>query len=131
MTVPVDVLIIEDDKQLGILVKDLLRAHWPMPGTRYLLAESLTQALGFVRILIPSLIVMDLHMEDAEGFAALHALLDTLGALQRRVPIVLLSGNLTEEDGLTAIMLGAADYIIKGSPTQSMLLAIRKVWARG
>ena len=58
-----------------------------------------------------AVVLLDLGLPDAEGLAGLAA----IKALVADVPIVVLSGNDSSDLGLSAVVAGAQDYLVKGS----------------
>lgn len=62
-------------------------------------------------------VLLDLALPDSQG-------LDTVGVLRDLagdVPLIVLSGNDDEEVGLSAVVAGAQDYLVKGSFDASLL----------
>jgi len=64
-----------------------------------------------------SALLLDLALPDSQGLEGLALLRDLAG----NAPIIVLSGNDDEEIGLSAVVAGAQDYLVKGSFDASLL----------
>ncbi|WP_439535640.1 response regulator [Methyloversatilis sp.] len=106
-------------------------------GLRALLAEAghqvlgdsgdLTVALAEVQRLLPDVVLVDLSLGDRSG-------LELLSELQsRRVPVrcLVLTMSAQPRHVANALRLGAAGYVLKGSPAEELLAAIERVQRGG
>ena len=125
--IPEDVLIIEDDVQIARLVAAEMSKIWPVSSTSYHFMPNLQRALDFLAVFTPDFIMLDLNLPDSEGLATLQAILNV--PHMQSIPIVVMSGYITDMEGLQALHHGAADYIVKGSKANT-LLTVAKAWAR-
>ena len=106
------VLLIEDNPGDARLVR-LMFDEAP-PGSMPMLRWEPTAADGVERLLVQpgcTAVLLDLGLPDAQGLESLQRVRDHAG----QVPIVVLSGNDDEEIGLSAVVAGAQDYLVKGS----------------
>jgi PAS domain S-box-containing protein len=56
-------------------------------------------------------VLLDLGLPDGQGLQALHL----IQAHARQAPIIVLTGDMSEDLGLAAVSAGAQDYLVKGS----------------
>src|SRR4030042_1977076 len=100
----VEILIIEDDREMTWLLTDLFEAA----GYRVRAASDGLHALHLVQKHLPDLIVLDLMMPRMDGW-------ETCRHIRKcsDVPIIVVSGRDDESDIVRALDLGADDYITK------------------
>lgn len=99
-------LLVEDNPGDARLVRELLAR----PGLEIVTVEQLQEALEAVAATPFTVALVDPGLPDSSG-------LETIGALLRKapmLPIVVLSGLDDENMALSAIQLGAQDYVVKG-----------------
>lgn len=110
------------------VVRDGLRALLVEAGHEVLGASGdLTVALAEVQRLAPDLVLLDLSLGDRSG-------LELLAELQRRqVPArcLVLTMSAQPRHVAQALRLGAAGYVLKGSPAEELLAAIEQVQRGG
>jgi len=106
------VLLVEDNPGDARLVRTMFEDAPPgtLPELRWdqtvrAASERLSREPGCVAVLL------DLGLPDCAGVEALAMLRDQT----EQVPIIVLSGNDDEEIGLSAVVNGAQDYLVKGS----------------
>jgi DNA-binding response OmpR family regulator len=99
-----DVLLIEDDLELGRLLRDELR------GAGYLCrwATTAQRALRELEVRLADLVILDLQLPDRSGFDLLPEL-----RARARAPILVVTARVLGEDKVRALDLGADDYITK------------------
>ncbi|MCZ6655071.1 MAG: ATP-binding protein [Planctomycetota bacterium] len=108
-TRPIRVLLVEDNPGDVRLASEMLK----VPGqARYeqIVHERLSAALEYLDRHSVDVVLLDLSLPDSQG-------LETLTRMQRanpELPIVILSGLADEQVALSAVQLGAQDYIVKG-----------------
>lgn len=108
------IVLVEDDRGDAFLVEELLaeaglniELHW---------ARSVADARSHLRPGVHC-VLLDLNLPDAEGFQALHTVLE-------RVPgaaILVLTGHADEHRGVQAVAAGAQDYLVKGQVDGGLL----------
>ena len=110
------VLIVEDDRKISSFIQTILEAN----GYQALTAERCQQGLLVFASHMPDLVMLDLGLPDMDG-----------GEFIRRVrmastaPIIVLSARTEESDKVTALDLGANDYITKPFGTAELLARVR------
>jgi two-component system, OmpR family, KDP operon response regulator KdpE len=110
------VLLIEDDPA----IRRFLRAVLPAKGHR--LAEAATAADGLDKAARerPDVIVLDLGLPDRDGLEVLKELREWT-----RLPVIVLSARQQEGDKVTALDLGADDYLTKPFGIAELLARLR------
>lgn len=106
------------------LLRDGLRAVLQAAGHQ-VVGESAdpTQALAELRDLGPVVVLLDLHLGQRSGF-------ELLTELQRRAPqvrAIVLTMSAQPRHVAEALRLGAAGYVLKGSPASQLLEAVDAV----
>jgi DNA-binding NarL/FixJ family response regulator len=120
----VDVLIVDDDP--------LVRAGLAMmlggaPDIRVVAqAGDGTEVLSLVDRHAPDVVLMDVRMPRMDGLAATEA----LRARQRAPEVVILTTFDADEHVLRALRAGAAGFVLKDTPPEEIVAAVRRV-ARG
>jgi two-component system, NarL family, invasion response regulator UvrY len=110
------------------LVRDGLRAVLEDAGHRVVgEAEAPAPALDALRRLEPEIVLLDLKLGSHSGFE----LLETLQ--QRALPTRAIVVTMSEQprDVAEALRLGAAGYVLKGTPAREVLAAVNTVAAGG
>ena len=74
-----------------------------------------------------SLVLLDLHLQDADGFTALECCLEQYP----RTPVAIISASTKPTDMQRALDMGAAGYIPKNTTGELMLSALRMILAGG
>lgn len=103
---PIRVLVVDDSAAGRAAIADILVGTgqveivgWAMDGL---------QALRLVHDLKPDAITLDLEMPEMDGFTFLRLLM-----AQRATPVVVVSTDSRPEASLTALELGAVDFVVK------------------
>ena len=115
-----DILVVDDETDIRMLVADILEDE----GYACRVAACSTSALKAVEERLPGLVVLDIWLRDSE--------LDGLGILERlmsshpSLPVVMISGHGTVETAVTAIKMGAYDFIEKPFKADRLLLMVRR-----
>ncbi|MBC8351645.1 MAG: SpoIIE family protein phosphatase [Planctomycetes bacterium] len=116
MTTPLRVLLIEDNLDDVVLVRQTLRDAAPADFE----IESTTRLEDGLKLLREQhfdIALLDLTLPDSYGietFDRLHS--------QSDVPVVVLSGNTNDEVALEALEHGAQDYLVKGTVSGDLLV---------
>jgi PleD family two-component response regulator len=111
------ILVIDDDRTTVSLLKRFLqrKGYSRVDG----ISDS-GQALETCDTFDPDLILLDLIMPNVDGFALLKALRSD--ASETFLPIIVLTGDTTEEAKERALEAGATDFLVKPvSPTEALL----------
>ena len=112
----ISVLIVEDDRNIANFVRTSLEAN----GYQVLTAERCGQGILMQNSHISDLVVLDLGLPDMDGEVFIREV--------RRVsavPIIVLSARAEEDDKVSALDLGANDYITKPFGTAELLARVR------
>ena len=110
------ILIIEDDRSICNFVETMLQAA----GYQVLTAASCSQGLMVFSSHKPDLAVLDLGLPDMDGVEFIRSV-----RADSTAPILVLSARTDERDKVTALDLGANDYITKPFGTEELLARIR------
>lgn len=116
-----DILVVEDNKELGTLLRDFLVAE----GYSVLLAESGEEALACFESNLIRLIVLDIMLPGMDGFAVCCKIRE-----EYNTPIIVISAKAEKEDKLNALLLGADDYIEKPYDIDLLLAKIGGIFKR-
>ena len=110
------ILSVEDDRSVSAMLSAMLDAH----QYETLTADTCSQGLMMLSSHVPDLVILDLGLPDRDG-------LDFIRTARRdsAVPILVLSARSTEKDKVTALDLGANDYVTKPFSTAELLARIR------
>jgi DNA-binding NarL/FixJ family response regulator len=120
----VTVLLVDDHP----LVLDALRQAVDRTGAFEVhTAISLSEGREAVRLLEPAVIVCDVRLPDGSGLR----LIEEAKAVNTRTACLVLSSFATAQYVTTARRLGAAGYLLKTEPTDTIIAAIRTVAAGG
>jgi two-component system, NtrC family, nitrogen regulation response regulator NtrX len=118
--VSLDVLIVEDEKDIAELIADILQNA----GFSARIASCSREAFAEMQIRIPNAIILDLWLKGSD--------LDGLGILEKikssysLLPVVVISGHGTIETAISAIKLGAYDYIAKPLSQEKLLITLKR-----
>ena len=110
------VLIIEDDRNIASFIQTILEAN----GYQALTAERCQQGMMVFASHNPDLVVLDLGLPDLDGEDFIRMV-----RVGSTVPIIVLSARSDERDKVSALDLGANDYITKPFGTAELLARVR------
>ncbi|MFE0500035.1 winged helix-turn-helix domain-containing protein [Lysobacter soli] len=113
------VLLVEDDPQVAGLVARYLDNH----GFRCSSAADSSQMDVALRAEPIDLILLDLGLPDEDGLMALRR-------LDRRIPVIIVTGRGESVDRVVGLELGADDYVTKPFEFRELLARIRSVLRR-
>jgi two-component system KDP operon response regulator KdpE len=113
---PPRILLVDDEVPIQRAVAPLLRSR----GYDVDVAATGDEALKSVRTHPPDLIVLDLGLPDIEGTEVCRRI-----RAESAIPIVVLSARGAEADKVTALDLGADDYVTKPFGPEELLARIR------
>jgi two-component system KDP operon response regulator KdpE len=117
----VKIIVADDDPQMLVALRIILRAH----GYDALTARNGAEALDLVATERPDLLVLDLGMPQLDG-------LDVIRAVRgwSTLPILVVSGRSDSTDKVEALDAGADDYVSKPFATDEFLARIRALTRR-
>ena len=115
------ILVVEDEPQIAILVRDYLEHA----GFSVLLAADGASGLALARTRRPDAMVLDLGLPSVDG-------LDVVRAVRRdsMMPIVILTARGDETDRVAGLELGADDYVVKPFSPKELVARVRAVLRR-
>jgi two-component system KDP operon response regulator KdpE len=109
-------ILIEDERQIRRFVRTALEAEgWSVHE-----AETMRQGLSDARARRPDLIILDLGLPDGDGVEFLR---DLRG--WSKVPVIVLSARVGEQDKIGALDAGADDYLTKPFGVGELLARVR------
>jgi two-component system, OmpR family, response regulator AdeR len=115
------VLVVEDDTAIA----EILQAYLARAGHRSVRAADGETALQLARSLRPDLLLLDLNLPRKDGFAVLAQLRQ-----QEDTPVIVISALDEEIDKLTALRIGADDYVVKPFNPNEVMARISAVLRR-
>ena len=110
------VLVVEDEKSISHFISTILNNN----GYEAMKARSGSEALSMISSHCPDLIILDLGLPDMDG-------LDILRQIRSwsSLPVVVVSARSHERNKVTALDLGADDYLTKPFGTDELLARVR------
>ena len=111
------ILLVEDDEALSFIVKDNLEQN----SYQVDLAENGEIALEFFNNIKYDMIILDVMLPKVDGFEVAQR----IRRKDEQVPIIFLTARSMTEDKITALTLGADDYIPKPFSMEELLLKIK------
>jgi PleD family two-component response regulator len=116
------ILVVDDDRISVNLLEQLLQRHG---YTRVMGITASRSAVETCATFDPDLLLLDLIMPEVDGFAVLDALRSD--ASEDFLPIVVLTGDVSEESKARALEAGATDFLVKPVSQTEALLRIRNL----
>ncbi len=116
-----DILIVEDSKELLQLLTDFLRAE----GYTVSAADNGEKALSLYERYGARLVLLDINLPGMDGFAVCERI-----RAQGNTPIIMLTARVSKEDKLSGLILGADDYIEKPYDIDILLAKIKGIFKR-
>lgn len=116
MNSKINILLIEDDKSINTFITTSLC------GNRYRVITALTgkEGVSLAASLCPDVILLDLGLPDIDGCDVLRQLRSWSS-----ISVIVISARTKEQDKVTALDLGADDYITKPFGTAELMARIR------
>ena len=113
-----DILIVDDEADIRMLTAGILEDE----GYQTREAANSTDALGSIEMRRPSLVLLDIWLlgSDLDGLG----ILETVKKSHPSIPVVMMSGHGNIETAVSAIRLGAYDFIEKPFKADRMLLVV-------
>ena len=115
-----DILVVDDEIDIRRLVSDILHDA----GYNARIAANSTDAINEINKKVPNAIVLDIWLQNSE--------LDGLGILEiikKRyplLPVIIISGHGTIQTAVTAIKMGAYDYIEKPFTHDKLMIVLKR-----
>ena len=115
------VLVVEDEREIGALMRDFLEAD----GFAVVNAESASTALRAIDVDAPDCVLLDIMLPDESGFDLCRRIRE-----HSDVPVLFLSARDTDADKLRGLGLGADDYIVKSATPAEVVARVKAVMRR-
>lgn len=116
-----DVLIVEDNKEIGGLMADFLRKENYVVSV----AENGEKALSLYENYGAKLVLLDIMLPGIDGFGVCSKIRE-----KANTPIIIMSAKTGKEDKLNGLMLGADDYIEKPVDMDILIAKIKGIFKR-
>lgn len=116
-----DIIVVEDDKEIGELLMDFLVAE----GYDTYLASTGEEALEIYEDEGAKLILLDIMLPGMDGLAVLGSIREMGNA-----PVIIVSAKNAKEDKLDGLNLGADDYVEKPYDIDILLAKIKGIFKR-
>lgn len=119
------IVVIEDDKDIRALLKERLE------GEQFSVFSATTgeEGLALCKETKPELILLDIMLPGQNGFDVLRALKN--GDTSRFIPVIMLTARSDEADVVSALELGADDYVTKPFSFKVLAARIRRLLRAG
>lgn len=117
----VDILIVEDNREICNLLCDFLRAENYTVST----ANNGEKALSLYEKYGARLVLLDINLPGIDGFAVCKKIRE-----KDNTPIIILTARAEKEDKLNGIILGADDYIEKPYDIDILIAKIKGIFKR-
>lgn len=117
----VDILIVEDNKEISSLLCDFLRAE------NYIVSvtDSGEKALSLYEKYGAGLVLLDIMLPGLDGFAVCSEI-----RRNSNTPIIMISAKTEKDDKLNGLLLGADDYVEKPFDIDILLAKIKGIFKR-
>lgn len=115
MTIRDKVLVVEDEKSISGFIRAILSASYDV-----IVAHSGNEAYSMISSHCPDLVVLDLGLPDIDG-------MEIIASVRQwsQLPIIVVSARSHERDKVSALDLGADDYITKPFSAGELLARVR------
>jgi two-component system KDP operon response regulator KdpE len=110
------ILVVEDDRNILSMIQTVLETN----GYQVLTAQRCQQGILMLTSHMPDLVVLDLGLPDMDGEEFIR-----ITRHSSIIPIIVLSARSEEQDKVSALDLGANDYITKPFGTAELLARVR------
>ena len=120
------ILIVEDEPSVRLVLRHFLRTEH-----RVVEATSAAEGVDQARLNRPDLVLLDLHLQGhRDGLEVCRTLRSDADPALARVPIVMITGSISEADVAAALAAGADGYVRKPFNSSSLLALIKTYLAR-
>jgi len=110
------ILVVEDEKSIANFIATILTTN----GYDVMRANDGSDALSMISSHCPDLVILDLGLPDMDGLEILRQLRSW-----STLPVVVVSARTHEQDKVTALDMGADDYLTKPFGTDELLARVR------
>jgi DNA-binding response OmpR family regulator len=116
-----DILIIEDSKDLAILLRDFLSKE----GFLVEVAYTGEAGLAYIKKEGVKIVLLDIMLPGMDGFAVCKLIREEFN-----VPLFIMSAKTNKEDKMNGLLLGADDYIEKPYDMDVLIAKVKAVYRR-
>ncbi|MBN2813332.1 MAG: response regulator transcription factor [Bacteroidales bacterium] len=116
------ILLVEDDKNLGIVISDFLE----MSDYQVILRENGKEGLEAFKIGNYNLVLLDVMLPLMDGFTVA----EEIRKVDCEVPIIFITAKALKEDKIKGFRTGADDYLTKPFSTEELKLRINAILRR-
>jgi DNA-binding response OmpR family regulator len=118
------ILVVDDNLDSVLILRSMLEAQ----GFNVRVAQSGLEALDRLKEEVPDLVLLDVMMPEMSGFEVLERIKSTHAT--SRVPVILVTAKVQDEDVMTGYQYGADYYITKPCTAKQLLYGISLVLDR-
>jgi DNA-binding response OmpR family regulator len=129
MDSPTSLLVVEDDEATRAFLAENLTAD----GFKVATASGAGEGVRAIEVRSPSLVILDLLLEDGNGLEVLDRVRSADGLASRidpQLPVIVLSGRSGDADRVRSFARGADDHVSKPFLYQELLARVRAVLRR-
>jgi DNA-binding response OmpR family regulator len=126
---PLSLLVVEDDEATAAFLAENLTAD----GFKVATASGAGEGLRAIEVRSPSLVILDLLLEDGSGLQVLDRVRSADGLASRidpELPVIVLSGRSADADRVRSFARGADDHVPKPFLYQELLARVRALLRR-
>ncbi|HEX8580086.1 MAG TPA: response regulator [Allosphingosinicella sp.] len=124
MSLPKKILVCDDDP----LLVDLLQYRLESRGYEVLVAEDGGKALRRLQETRPDAILLDAMMPVIDGYEVLRKIREDASLAD--IPVIMLTARKQEQDIVTALELGANDYLVKPFIPEELVARLARLLGR-
>ena len=110
------ILLVEDEANIRSLIMTMLETA----GYQTILAETCSRGMMMYSSHLPDLILLDLGLPDGDGITLIEQI-----RRNSLIPIIVLSARTDEQDKVSALDVGANDYVTKPFSSAELLARVR------
>ncbi|MBR5426000.1 MAG: response regulator transcription factor [Clostridiales bacterium] len=115
------ILIIDDDKDILVIISDMLSGY----GYEVTTAESAEEAFGLLSSNSYHLLLLDINLPDSDGFEICKQLREV-----STVPVIFASARTSESDRISGYEIGGDDYLPKPYSMKELLVHVQALLRR-
>ena len=115
------VLIVEDETDMA----DLLKYNLTEKGYNPVLSSNGREAIEIIEKEVPDLVLLDLMMEQVDGWEVCSSIRNNENEAIKRLPIIMLTALSEAEEKIIGLRLGADDYVTKPFNMDELILRIQ------
>ena len=118
------ILLIDDDVAITDVLKEVLEREGYQVTAKHNGQDALLSAMTFH----PDVILVDYNLPDTDGFEICRKL--KMNPKTAQIPVMMVTGRSADSEAVTALELGADDYIIKPFSAQVLVARVRVLLRR-